>query len=80
MEIRLQKWGNSIGIRIPKSILNTLNLSENDKVELVQEGEKMVITKSMKKKISLRERFDKYQGSNLAKEFSWDEAKGKEIW
>lgn len=62
MELRLQKWSNSIGIRIPKSILKTLDLTENDIVELVQEGERMVITKSIKKKISLRERFDNYNG------------------
>ena len=26
MEVRLQKWGNSDGIRIPSVILKTLNL------------------------------------------------------
>ena len=31
-------------------------------------------------KISLKERFAQYNGENLAKDFSWDEAKGKEIW
>ena len=36
MEARLQKWGNSDGIRIPSSFLKTLNLKTNDKVELVQ--------------------------------------------
>ena len=80
MEARLQKWGNSIGIRIPSSLLKTLNLTVNDKVDLVQDGERMVITKCKKEKISLKEKFEKYNGKNLAKEFSWDEAQGKEIW
>ena len=30
MEARLQKWGNSDGIRIPKSILKSLNIKTND--------------------------------------------------
>ena len=31
-----------------------------------------------KEKISLKERFEKYKGPNLCKEFSWDEPVGKE--
>lgn len=30
MEIKIQKWGNSCGVRIPSQILNELNLKEND--------------------------------------------------
>lgn len=80
MEARLQKWGNSIGIRIPSNILKALNLKENDIIDLIQEEEKIVISKSQKKKISLRERFKEYNDKNLAKDFSWDEPKGREIW
>ena len=40
MEIILQKWGNSDGIRIPSNILKSLNLKANDKLELIQEDEK----------------------------------------
>ena len=32
------------------------------------------------KKISLEEKFANYKGENLAKEFEWDNPKGKEIW
>ena len=80
MEIILQKWGNSDGIRIPSNILKSLNLKTNDKLELIQVDEKIIITKSNNKKISLKERFDNYNGKNLAKEFDWGEAVGKEIW
>lgn len=80
MEARLQKWGNSDGIRIPSSILKSLNLKTNDKVELIQENDKIIITKPIKEKISLEERFTNYKGENLAKEFTWDNDLGKEIW
>ena len=80
MEIRLQKWGNSDGIRIPSNFLKLLNLKTNDKLELNYENDKIIITKPQKTKISLDERFAEYKGENLAKEFSWDESKGKEIW
>ena len=80
MELKLQRWGNSDGIRIPSNILKSLNLKTNDKVNLVMEDDKIIITKSNNKKISLKELFDKYNGENLAKEFEWDNPKGKEIW
>lgn len=80
MEIRLQKWGNSSGVRIPSNLLKALNLKTNDKLELVQEDNKIVISKSKENKISLEERFKNYNDENLAKDFVWDEPKGKEIW
>ncbi len=79
MKIKLQKWGNSIGIRIPSSVLKSFNLKENDIIDLKEEEDRIVITKSLNKNISLLERFSNYKGNSLAKEFVWDEPKGKEI-
>ena len=80
MEARLQKWGNSDGIRIPSSFLKTLCLKTNDKVELTQEDDKIIISKVKQPTISLEERIKKYDGPNLSKDFDWDDARGKEIW
>lgn len=80
MEARLQKWGNSVGIRIPSSIIKSLNLKINDVLELETEEKKIIITKSVKKTISLEEKFKAYNGKNLAKDFEWDEPQGREIW
>lgn len=77
MEAKLQKWGNSDGIRIPSSFLKLLNLKTNDKVDLKFEDDKIIITKA---KISLEEKFKQYNGENLAKDFIWDKNQGKEIW
>lgn len=80
METRLQKWGNSAGVRIPSIILKSLNIKTNDILNIEQDDDKIVITIPKKKKISLSDRFREYNGENLAKEFSWDENRGKEIW
>ena len=81
MEVRLQKWGNSVGIRIPSVILKSLNLKSNDMVDLDLIDDKIVISHSVgKEKISLRKRFMNYKGKNLAKDFVWDDAVGDEIW
>lgn len=80
MEAKIQKWGNSDGIRIPSNILKSLNIKTNDIVDIKQEDNKIVISVPKRKKISLKDRFKKYNGKNLAKDFTWDESIGKEIW
>lgn len=80
MEVKLQKWGNSDGIRIPSTFLKNLSLKTNDIVLLEQVDDKIIITIPKKKKISLKERFNQYNGKNLTKDFVWDEAQGKELW
>lgn len=80
MEIRIQKWGNSDGIRIPSSILKSLNIKTNDILNIEQSGEKIIISVPKKRKVSLSDKFKSYKGENLAKDFSWDESVGKEIW
>ena len=80
MELKLQRWGNSDGIRIPSTILKTLNLKTNDSINLEQVEDKIIITKKIPSKISLEEKFAQYNSDNLAKDFNWDNARGKEIW
>ena len=48
VEIRIQKWGNSDGIRIPSSILKSLNIKTNDILNIEQEDDKIIINKRIK--------------------------------
>lgn len=80
MKVKFQKRGNSNRIRIPNFILKALNLKPNDKVEIRDENGQIIISKVKKQNLSLEERIKQYKGTNLAKDFCWDEPKGKEIW
>ena len=80
MEIKLQKWGNSDGIRIPSNILKSLKLKTNDKLKLEVVDDKIILTACKDKKINLKKLFEEYSGDNLAKTFEWDEPRGREIW
>jgi antitoxin MazE len=42
----LQKWGNSQGLRIPKSVLEAAEIGENDKVVIIAENNEIRISKS----------------------------------
>lgn len=80
MAYRIQKWGNSNGVRIPKVYLEALNIKAGDAIEIVREDNKIIITKAQKPKETLKLRIKKYEGSMEKDGFSWDEARGREIW
>ena len=45
MKVELRKWGNSLGLRIPAKIAQSIGLNENSTVELIQSGESLIIKK-----------------------------------
>ena len=79
MDSKIQKWGNSCGVRIPSVMLKELGITVNDIISMKQEDNRIVIEKK-NKKINLEERFKNYKGPDLTKEFEWDDPRGKEIW
>ncbi|OOV45245.1 multidrug transporter MatE [Leptospira kirschneri serovar Pomona] len=78
MESIIQKWGNSLGIRIPKSMATELELNDGSHVELQYEGDKIVIYPT--KKVSLEEKLSKITKQNLHSEISSGGSIGKEVW
>jgi antitoxin MazE len=75
---RIQKWGNSQGVRIPKAILKKASLKENDRVEILVEDGNLVI-RPVRKRISLAERIAEYQGGYEPTEWETGSPVGKEV-
>lgn len=85
MEVILQKWGNSTGIRIPSNFLKSLNLKANDKLDIYEEDEKIIISKPSKKHLTLKERIDNYNSLPECEKgevinYDWGEDEGIEKW
>lgn len=78
MEAKIQKWGNSSGIRLPKKMLESLNMHDGTPVDVISENNKIIITK--KKKKTIKELFENYDGDTKMKEYDWGEPEGREIW
>lgn len=77
----ITKWGNSLGVRIPKTIVEIVGLKENDRLGIKADGINVVLTKikpDMPK--SIDELFAGYKGSTNVEELDWGEPKGDEIW
>jgi antitoxin MazE len=86
MTTSIVKWGNSQGIRLPKAFLQNINISENDKVDVSLENDKIIIKKLYgKKHLTAKERIEEYYSKgkkNIKKqeEIDWGIPAGKEVW
>jgi len=75
----IQKWGNSHGLRIPKAILESALLKENDKVEINVQDNIITIRKAEKKYRNLDELFAGYKGDYKCTEYDTGDPAGKEV-
>ena len=79
----IQKWGNSQGVRLPKTILDKLFLQENDQVEIDTENSSIIIKKATRKRRAIRsldELFSNYTGNYKCEEWNTGKPVGKEVW
>ncbi|HRU40500.1 MAG TPA: AbrB/MazE/SpoVT family DNA-binding domain-containing protein [Candidatus Diapherotrites archaeon] len=79
---KVQKWGNSQGVRIPKYILDHAEISEGDNVAISLEDHKIILFRPNKalKKYTLEELFKDYKGDYKPGEYDWGAPVGKEEW
>lgn len=55
METTIQKWGNSLAVRLPKYVTKKLSLREGTRVEVKDRRKEVIISPAPKKRPSLRE-------------------------
>ncbi len=79
MKSKVQKWGNSLAIRIPKSFANEIDLFQGTEVDLVLFDNKIQIEPA-KKKMSLDDLLSKVTDDNIHKEIDTGLPIGKEVW
>ncbi len=78
MLAKIQKWGNSNAIRIPKAIIEEANIGENTEVEIKVVSTNIVII-PLKKHITLKERIVNYSGNYVCEEWDTGKKNGKEV-
>jgi len=78
MEATVQKWGNSLGIRIPNLIARELSLKNGSVVSISDNGNEIIIKPVRKNTLS--EMLDNINEDNIHNEVNWGKPVGKEIW
>ena len=74
--LKIAKWGNGQGIRLPMAVMKLLSLKVGDELQMKVQNETIVLVPKKEKKLALAERFANYDGPT---EQNWsDEIVGKE--
>ncbi|HMO78183.1 MAG TPA: AbrB/MazE/SpoVT family DNA-binding domain-containing protein [Candidatus Paceibacterota bacterium] len=79
MKTKIQKWGNSLGVRLPKSITEEKSLRAGLGVSVLIKNNKIVIEPD-EVDLSLKSLLSTVSIENLHTETDWTEARGNEIW
>jgi antitoxin MazE len=79
MRTRIAKWGNSLGLRIPKAFTADAGLTDGAEVEITLEGGRILIT-PVGKEYRLGELVDRITKDNRHDETDWGRPVGNEVW
>jgi antitoxin MazE len=80
MKTRVQKWGNSLAVRIPKSFADETGLRANAAVELSLAKGKLIVEPIATQRLTLEDLLREITDENLPGEWQTGPASGKEVW
>ena len=75
----IQKWGNSLAVRLPKAVADQIEIVEGSEVEMRVDGASLII-KAAPRKYRLADLLKGVTSANRHGEINWGEPKGKEVW
>lgn len=79
MKTRMQKWGNSMAMRIPKHIVEELGLEEGTEVEISVEDRRIIVSPVQPLTYDLSLLLKKVNSRNIHAEVDWSAPVGKEL-
>ena len=82
MLAKVQKWGNSQGLRFPKALLEEARVNVGDDVRVFVRGRKIIIepVEKVRGKYALKELVAKMPKDYRVEEVEWGAPVGKEEW
>jgi antitoxin MazE len=79
MRTRVQKWGNSLAVRLPRQVAEAAGLGENVEVEVTASGEGVAIT-PVTRELTLDDLLAGITSKNRHDATEWDGPRGREAW
>lgn len=80
MKTRIQRWGNSLALRIPKSFASEAGLQKETSIELSVSDGKLIITPLVEPRFTLKQLLSKINNDNLHHEIDTGKTVGNEVW
>ena len=79
MRTKIQKWGNSLSVRIPKAVADKAGLKEQDQLEIEVRDDKVVLLPRKEREYTLKELLKGVTKKNLHKEVDFGAPIGREM-
>ena len=80
MHVRIQQWGNSLALRIPKVFAEEIHVKQGTSVDLSVESGKIVLAPLAKRKYELKNLLAGVAAHNIHSEVDVGQFRGQEIW
>jgi antitoxin MazE len=80
MKARVQKWGNSLALRIPRAFASQVGLAEDSLVELSLEHDSLVLRPVSEPSFALQDLLANVTEENVHAEVETGPARGREAW
>ncbi|MBI4596824.1 MAG: AbrB/MazE/SpoVT family DNA-binding domain-containing protein [Candidatus Omnitrophica bacterium] len=80
MDTTVQKWGNSLALRIPQSVARDIRLHQGSVVDIVLVAGKLVVKPRRQRHYALSKLLKEVTKRNRHAELDWGGQVGQEMW
>jgi antitoxin MazE len=78
MQVLLSKWGNSLGLRLPKALTAEIGVSDGQKVEVRAEGGRIIV-EPVRAPLTWEKMMENTTPEAMREAWDWGEDVGREI-
>ena len=80
MHTKIQKWGNSLALRIPKVFADLVKIRKGSDVDISVDDGKLLISVISEEEYSLEDFLSKIDENNIHEEITFGDSVGREVW
>ncbi len=80
MKTAIQRWGNSLAVRIPRAFAAETHIRDGSEVELSLKGGALIVRPVRRSRLALNDLLKKVTPTNRHEEVSTGDPVGQEVW
>lgn len=80
MTVKVRKWGNSLGLRIPRTYAEEAHVGAGSEVEITVQAGRLVVTPVRRRSYRLADLLKRVRKDNLHPEIRVGRSRGREAW
>ncbi len=80
MQTRIQRWGNSLGLRIPKAFAEEAGVDDGSPVDISFRGGKIIVRPTRRRRLRLDDLLREVRPDNMHDPADSGAPRGKETW